>query len=110
MKAVQDIIDAENSDLFDVLEYIAYQKKPITRELRVAQAEETIHSNLSDKQKEFIDFILSRYVEGGVDELDINRLSDLLTLKYKAVYDGEKALGGVESIKEMFIDFQRHLY
>ena len=110
LKAIQNIIDAEKSDLFDVLEYIAYQKKPITREARVAQAEETIHSNLSDKQKEFIDFILSRYVEGGVDELDINRLSDLLTLKYKAVYDGEKALGNVEGIKEMFIDFQRHLY
>jgi type I restriction enzyme R subunit len=110
LKAIQNIIDAEKSDLFDVLEYIAYQKKPITREARVAQAEETIHSNLSDKQKEFIDFILSKYVEGGVDELDINRLSDLLTLKYKAVYDGEKALGNVEDIKEMFIDFQRHLY
>ncbi len=110
LKAIQNIIDAEKSDLFDVLEYIAYQKKPITREARVDQAEETIHSNLSEKQKEFVDFILSRYVEGGVDELDINRLSDLLTLKYKAVYDGEKALGNVEVIKKMFIDFQRHLY
>ena len=51
LKAIQNIIDAEKSDLFDVLEYIAYQKKPITREVRVAKAEETIHSNLSDKQK-----------------------------------------------------------
>ena len=110
LKSVQSLIDADNSDIFDVLEYIAYQKKPITREVRVAQAEEIIHSNLSDKQKEFIDFILSRYVEGGVEELDINRLSDLLILKYKAIYDGEKALGDVESIKSMFVDFQKHLY
>tara|TARA_B100000989_G_scaffold298761_1_gene289669 strand:- start:2204 stop:4531 length:2328 start_codon:yes stop_codon:yes gene_type:complete len=110
LKAIQNIIDADNSDLFDVLECIAYQKKPITRESRVAQAEETIHSNLSDKQKEFIDFILSRYVEGGVEELDINRLSDLLILKYKAIYDGEKVLGSVDGIKDMFIDFQKHLY
>ena len=110
LKSIQSLIDADNSDIFDVLEYIAYSKKPITREARVAQAEQKIHNNLSDKQKEFIDFILSRYVEGGVEELDINRLSDLLILKYKAIYDGEKALGSVEGIKDMFIDFQKHLY
>jgi type I restriction enzyme R subunit len=110
LKSVQSLIDAENSDIFDVLEYIAYSKKPISRQTRVANAESRIHSNLSDRQKEFIDFILSRYVEGGVEELDINRLSDLLILKYKAIYDGEKALGNVEGIKSMFIDFQKHLY
>jgi type I restriction enzyme R subunit len=110
LKSVQSLIDAENSDLFDVLEYIAYSKKPIPRETRVAKAEDKIYSNLSDKQREFIDFVLSRYVEGGVEELDIHRLSDLLTLKYKALYDGEKALGSIDSIKDMFINFQRHLY
>ena len=110
LKSIQSLIDADNSDIFDVLEYIAYSKKPISREARVAQAEQKIHNNLSDKQKEFIDFILSRYVEGGVEELDINRLSDLLVLKYKAIYDGEKALGSVEGIKDMFINFQKHLY
>lgn len=110
LKSIQSLIEAENSDLFDVLEYIAYSKKPVARETRVAKAEDKIYLNLSEKQREFIDFVLSRYVEGGVDELDINRLSDLLTLKYKALYDGEKALGNVEGIKKMFIEFQKHLY
>ena len=110
LKSIQSLIEAENSDLFDVLEYVAYTKKPITRETRVANAEDKIYQNLSDKQREFIDFVLSRYVEGGVEELDIDRLSDLLTLKYKALYDGEKALGSIDSIKDMFINFQRHLY
>ena len=48
--------------------------------------------------------------EGGVEELDINRLSDLIILKYKALLDGEKNLGNPEGIKNMFIDFQKHLY
>ena len=90
LKSIQSLIEAENSDLFDVLEYIAYQKKPIPRKTRVANAEEKIHSNLSANQKDFIDFVLSKYVEGGVEELDINRLSDLIILKYKAIQDGEK--------------------
>ena len=48
--------------------------------------------------------------EGGVEELDINRLSDLIILKYKALQDGERTLGNPEGIKSMFIDFQKHLY
>jgi len=103
-------LKAENSDLFDVLEYIAYQKKPIPRATRVSKAENKIYQSLNDKQKEFIDFVLSKYVEGGVEELDINRLSDLIILKYKALLDGEKNLGNPEGIKNMFIDFQKHLY
>ena len=110
LKSIQTLIEAENSDLFDVLEYIAYQKKPITRATRVSKAENKIHNSLNDKQKEFIDFVLSKYVEGGVEELDINRLSDLIILKYKALLDGEKNLGNPEGIKNMFIDFQKHLY
>ena len=110
LKSIQTLIEAENSDLFDVLEHIAYQKKPIPRATRVSNAENKIHSNLNDNQKEFIDFVLSRYVEGGVEELDINRLSDLIILKYKALQDGERTLGNPEGIKSMFIDFQKHLY
>ena len=98
------------SDLFDVLQYIAFSKEPIQRAARVSAAENKIHSNLSEKQKDFIDFILGKYVEGGVEELDINRLSDLIELKYETVSDGQKVLGDVKEIKNTFIDFQKHLY
>lgn len=110
LKSVQSLIDAENSDIFDVLEHIAYNKVPIERSTRVANAESKIYSNLNDNQREFIDFILNKYVEAGVDELDINRLSDLVILKYKSLHDGQKVLGDVEEIKSTFIDFQKYLY
>jgi type I restriction enzyme, R subunit len=110
LKSIQTLIEAENSDLFDVLEHIVYSREPIQRAARVSAAEDKIHSNLSEKQKDFIDFVLGKYVEGGVEELDINRLSDLIELKYNTVTDGEKVLGDVEDIKNTFIDFQKHLY
>ena len=69
-----------------------------------------IVKNLFKEQKEFIDFVLNKYVEGGVDELDINRLSDLIELKYKTIHDGQKVLGSPESIKKTFIGFQKFLY
>jgi type I restriction enzyme R subunit len=110
LKSIQTLIEAEDSDIFDVLEHIAYSKKPIQRATRVSNAEKEIHKNINNKQKEFIDFVLSKYVEGGVDELDINRLSDLIELKYKSIHDGQKVLGNPESIKKTFIEFQKFLY
>ena len=110
LKSIQTLIKAENSDLFDVLEHIVYSREPILRAARVSAAEEKIHSNLSEKQKDFIDFVLGKYVEGGVEELDINRLSDLIELKYHTVSDGQKVLGDIEDKKNTFINFQKHLY
>jgi type I restriction enzyme R subunit len=110
LKSIQTLIEAEDSDLFDVLERIAYSKQPISRVERVTKAEDKIHANLNDRQKEFIDFVLERYALGGVEELDMDRLSDLITLKYRTVSDGQKALGDIDGIKNMFIGFQKHLY
>jgi len=110
LKSIQSLIEAEDSDIFDVLEHIAYSKKPIQRATRVANAEGEIYKDLNDNQKEFIDFVLGKYVEGGVEELDINRLSSLVELKYKSLHDGQEALGNAEKIKSTFIDFQKYLY
>lgn len=110
LKSIQSLIEAEDCDLFDVLERIAYSKQPISRIERVTKAEDKIHSNLNDRQKEFIDFVLERYALGGVEELDMDRLSDLITLKYRTVSDGQKVLGDIDGIKNMFIGFQKHLY
>ncbi len=110
LKSIQTLIEAEDSDIFDVLEHIAYSKKPIQRATRVANAERKIYTDLDANQKEFIDFVLSKYVEAGVDELDINRLSDLVVLKYKSLHDGQKVLGDANKIKNTFIDFQKYLY
>ena len=110
LKSIQTLIEAEDSDIFDVLVHVAYSKKPIQRVTRVANAEDEIYKNLNDNQKEFIDFVLSRYVEGGVDELDLDRLSSLIELKYNTIHDGLEVLGSVDEIKRTFIEFQKHLY
>jgi type I restriction enzyme R subunit len=107
---LQEMIDADNCDLFDVLEYISYARKPITRSERVEQAQSNIYTFLNEKQRDFIGFILRNYVQDGVDELDMSKLSATLTSKYGSVYEGQKALGGVEEIKRVFVDFQQHLY
>ena len=110
LKTLQKAIDAEKSDLFDVLEFIAYATKPITREERVASAQTNIFTLLDSNQKEFLEFVLSKYIETGVEELDQEKLPSLLELKYHAVSDAAERLGGVPRIRDLFIQFQKHLY
>ena len=107
---LQKLINAEKSDLFDVLEYVSFAIKPITREERVVNARPQIFDGLGDRQKDFLDFVLSKYIETGVNELDQDKLPNLLELKYHSITDAAEALGGVESIKNTFIDFQKYLY
>ena len=104
------MIDAENSDLYDVLAYIAFALAPITRRERVETRRERIVSGYDDKLRSFLDFVLAQYVKEGVDELDGDNLPDLLELKYKGVGDAAAELGGVARIRETFVGFQRHLY
>ncbi len=109
--ALQKLIDAEKSDLFDVLEYVFNSDtKPISREARVRAAEKDIDQSCNDKQKEFIDFVLSQYIESGVDELALEKLPSLLEIKYRTIADAERMLGETENIRLLFSGFQKHLY
>ncbi len=108
---LQKLVDMEKSDLYDVLEYVFNGEYiAMTREARVKAAEATIFALLNDKQKEFIAFVLSKYVDSGVDELDQEKLPILLTNKYQSLEDAKEILGDVGNISQMFVEFQAHLY
>jgi len=108
---LKKLIDAEKSDLFDVLEYVFNADiEPITREKRVLNTQKKIFALLNSKQKEFIEFVLSKYIEAGVGELDREKLSILLTNKYQTFEDAIEELGDIININSLFIDFQKYLY
>jgi type I restriction enzyme R subunit len=108
---LQKLVDMEKSDLYDVLEYVFNGDYiAMTREARAKAAEATIFALLNDKQQEFLAFVLSKYVETGVDELDQEKLPILLTNKYQSLEDAKEILGDVANISRMFVDFQEHLY
>lgn len=108
---LQNLVDMEKSDLYDVLEYVFNGDYiAMTREARAKAAEATIFALLNDQQKEFITFVLSKYIETGVDELDQEKLPILLTNKYQSLEDAKEILGDVANISRLFIEFQEHLY
>ena len=110
LREIERMIDAEKSDLYDVLAYIAFALSPITRQERADASRPFITSRYDPKLQVFLDFVLSQYVSEGVGELDQAKLPHLLALKYRAVSDAAVELGGVAKIREAFVGFQAHLY
>ena len=108
---MQRIIAAEKSDLFDVLAYVAFTSPPLTREERATRARLAIGRRFSDKQQAFIDFVLAHYIRVGVEELDKQKLTPLLLLKYHdSIADAVADLGRPEEIGIVFSGFQKYLY
>ncbi len=66
---------------------------------------------MNEKQKEFIEFVLSKYIETGIGELDQNKLPVLLSSMFQSQQDRIAELGGdVIEIKNLFVEFQQYLY
>ncbi|MFG0244851.1 MAG: EcoAI/FtnUII family type I restriction enzme subunit R [Phycisphaerales bacterium JB052] len=107
---ISRMINAADSDLFDVLAYIAFATPPVSRAERVESHQPLIASSYDGAQREFVEFVLDHYVSHGVGELDDSKLPSLLDLRYQSVDDAVRSLGSVSDIRSTFVDFQRLLY
>ncbi len=110
LSQIQILIDAKDSDLFDVLQYVAYATPTVSRQHRVEASRDQIYRGLDPTQREFIDFVMGQYVHLGVDELQQERLPELIAIKYQSQVEGIEKLGGVQKARSAFIGFQRDLY
>ena len=108
---MQKVIEAQSSDLFDVLAYVAFALPPQTRAQRAAMAKTEVHQKFTDRQQAFVDFVLAQYVKEGVEELDAEKLTPLLRLRYNnAIADAVADLGSADQIRRVFVGFQKYLY
>lgn len=109
LKELTRLIHGEDSDLYDVLSYIAYAKDLIPRAQRAEQVKQSF-SEYSPQQQEFLNFVLDQYIHNGIKDLDDDKLPDLLRIKYRAMADVKKHLGDLQSVRNLFIGFQAGLY
>ncbi len=108
---MQRIINADKSDIFDVLAYVAYALPVLSRDERAQFARAEIPARFEARQQEFLDFVLGQYVRVGVEELDTEKLGPLLRLRYQnALADAFAELGPPETVRQVFADFQQYLY
>lgn len=111
LQSMKELIDAKGSDVYDVLAYIAYATDFLTRQERVENAKPSVQIAYSNyKQHEFIEFVMSKYVEHGVTELSPSKMQGLIRLKYNTIQDAASILGSPKEIRETFIGCQKYLY
>ncbi len=93
-----------------MLEYIAFHVQPIARIERASQVRPKIFESLNLQQLDFLEFVLFKYIDTGVGELDQAKLPHLIELKYNSITDGMDILSGVNEGRNLFFGFQKHLY
>lgn len=109
LKQIRTLIDADGSDLLDVLEYISFNVEPIARTERVKRVD-GYGATLSDKGREFMEYLSNLYIKEGIEELWSDKLPAIIQMKYGSLPDGMRVLGGVEAAKTIFLNFQKNLY
>tara|TARA_R110002167_G_scaffold195635_1_gene398393 strand:- start:1792 stop:4245 length:2454 start_codon:yes stop_codon:yes gene_type:complete len=111
LESMKDLIDAKDSDVYDVLAYVAYAAETQTRADRVKLAKPAINHAFADyKQQAFINFVLDKYIEDGVQQLSSKNMSGLVKIRYNTISDAASELGSPRVIKDTFFGFQKHLY
>lgn len=104
------LIDAPNSDIFDVLAYVRFRLAPLPRGRRVHSALASGLGGYEREMKSFLEFVLGNYERNGIGELASSKVADFLRIRYGGVNDAKRALGNVEDIRRAFVDIQAHLF
>ena len=104
------LIDAPNSDIFDVLGYIRFTLAPLARSERVETAVATGMDGYEDEMRQFLDYVLGSYAKDGIRELDTQRLSHFIRSRYGSMNDAKQKLGSTAEIRSAFLAIQRCLF
>ena len=110
LNEMRSVISAEKSDIFDVLSYVRYKAPILTREERVNAAKKQVKLEFNDTQQIFINYILKQYIDQGVEELSVEKINPYLELVYGSTMDAISKLGSPSEIRDIFTNFQKHLY
>ena len=104
------LIEAPDSDIFDVLAYVRFELAPQTRAGRAGRVRNEDLAAHEAEMRAFLDQVLGHYVARGVGELDLERLGGLLSARYGTIRDARSHLGDIVAIQAAFADLQRALY
>ena len=104
------LVDAQDSDLFDVLSYIMFTTSPLTRQDRVDHLTDGGLDEFHGEMKTLLVSVLQAYIEDGERELATSKLVQFLTARYGSVSEGKAVLGELSEVKDAFRRMQADLY
>lgn len=111
LEDLKQIFEAQNSDIYDVLAHLSFNLDIKTRSERVLAVENSkfIEKYHNEKAKEFIEFILDRYIKDGVKELDEKNLSVLVKLSGNDLKNLRSSFGEFD-IRDEYFGLQKEIY
>lgn len=107
---IRRLVDAPESDLFDVLSYILFTNAPKTRQDRADGVREGPIDAFDAETKDLLLGVLKAYEEDGEQELGTKKLGQFLVARYGSIGEGKEKLGGLAAVSQAFRDMQRSLY
>lgn len=107
---IRRLVDAANSDLFDVLSYILYTNPPKTRTDRAEHVRAGAMADATGALPDLLLGILKAYEENGEGELATKKLGQFLTARYGSVSEGKARLGELSEVRDAFRELQRELH
>jgi len=114
LKDLKSMMNAEDSDIFDVLAYLSFNTPMKTRKERVSRVNnnEQIFAVYSDyKAIDFLKFVLERYEADGVEELGEDKIGDLIKLSdLGSIQDAKNVFGGLPQLKQAYYQLQENIY
>ena len=114
LKDLKSMMNAEDSDIFDVLAYLSFNTPMKTRKERVSQlnGNKQVFAVYSDyKAIDFLKFILKRYEADGVEELGEDKIGDLIKLsELGSIQDAKNVFGGLPQLKQAYYQLQENIY
>ena len=114
LKDLKSMMNAEDSDIFDVLAYLSFNTPMKTRKERVSRVNnnEQVFAVYSDyKAIDFLKFVLERYEADGVEELGEDKIGDLIKLSdLGSIQDAKNVFGGLPQLKQAYYQLQENIY
>jgi type I restriction enzyme R subunit len=107
---IRRLIDAQDSDIFDVLAYVRFAMEPKPRAERADDARRSALPAHKGEMREFLESVLSAYEKSGVEELSLESLPALLNVKYGGLSDAKSRLGELGAIRRAFVGIQADIY
>ena len=107
---IRQLVDAPNSDLFDVLGYVLFTLAPKTRQERADGLREDGLSKFDAELKALLLGILQAYESHGENELASSKLRPYLIARYGSVNESRAKLGAPSVVREAYRRMQSELY
>jgi type I restriction enzyme R subunit len=107
---IRQLVDAPDSDLYDVLGYVLFTTPAKTRHDRAETVRDAGLAGMDGELKALLLSILKAYENGGEAELATPKLGQLLVARYGSVGEGKAKLGELSQVKAGFKQMQVALY